>query len=198
MAALEFEAYGPKGDSTKHRSLVEIIAGFEALPPPPKDRGRLSLIVRRYPDGHREILSSTRLTPEEGVPGDGWNRRPPRKIDAQLAVIRIDIAELLAGEQSVTLVGDQLFVDLNISSENLPTGTRLRVGNAEVEMTPEPHNGCLKFKDRFGQEALDFVNAKATRDQNRRGVYWKVVKAGEITDGCPIEVLSRTESNRLF
>ena len=191
MSELEFEAYGPKGDSAEHRSLEAIQEGFQALPAPPKDRGTLARIVRRHPDGHREVLASSRLTPDEGLPGDGWNRRPPRKIDAQLAVIRIDIAELLAAGQSVTLAGDQLFVDLDVSAVNLPAGTRLRVGQALVEMTPEPHDGCLKFKGRFGQDALRFVQEKATRPENRRGVYWKVIEAGDVSEGCPIEVISR-------
>jgi len=191
MAELEFEAYGPEGDPAEHRSRAEIEAGLQALPAPPKDRGRLVLIVRRHPDGHRETLTSVQLLPEEGLPGDGWNRRPPRKIEAQLAVMRFDIAKLLAAEQSVTLAGDQLFVDLDISAENLPAGSRLRVGAALVEMTPEPHDGCLKFKGRFGQDALNFVQAKATRHENRRGVYWKVIEAGEVSEACPIEVVSR-------
>ena len=191
MSELEFEAYGPTGDPAEHRSLAEIEEGFALLPAPPRDRGTLARIVRRHPDGARETLASARLTAEEGLPGDGWNRRPPRKIDAQLAVIRIDIAELLAAEQSVTLAGDQLFVDLDVSAVNLPAGTRLRVGGALVEMTPEPHDGCLKFKGRFGQDALRFVQEKATRPENRRGVYWKVIEAGDIAEGCPIEVVSR-------
>ena len=191
MSELEFEAYGPKGDPAEYRSRAEIEAGFAALPAPPQRRGTLARIVRRHPDGQREALSSARLTPEEGLPGDGWNRRPPRKIEAQLAVIRMDIASLLAAEQSVTLAGDQLFVDLDVSAANLPAGTRLRVGGALVEMTPEPHDGCLKFKDRFGQDALRFVQEKATRSENRRGVYWKVIEAGDIAEGCPIEVVEK-------
>ncbi len=192
MSELEFEAYGPKGDPAAYRSLAEIEEGFASLPAPPRDRGTLARIVRRHPDGHRETLASARLTTEEGLPGDGWNRRPPRKIDAQLAVIRIDIASLLAAGQSVTLAGDQLFVDFDVSAANLPAGTRLRVGGALVEMTPEAHDGCLKFKDRFGQDALRFVQEKATRPENRRGVYWKVIEPGDIAEGCPIEVVSRT------
>lgn len=191
MAELQPEAYGPQGDASQHLSAAELETGFEALAPSPPDEGRLGAIVRRHPDGHREMLENSHLCPEEGVPGDGWNRRPPRKPDAQLAVMQTGIAQLIAGKQSVTLFGDQLFVDLDLSEENLPAGSRLRVGKALVEMTPEPHNGCLKFKSRFGQDALVFVQTKATRHQNRRGVYWKVVEAGEARVGDTIEVVSR-------
>jgi MOSC domain-containing protein YiiM len=191
MAELAPEAYGPEGDTAAHLPLDELNARMAALPAAPTDAGTLSLIVRRHPDGTRETLEVTTLTLEEGVPGDGWNRRPPRKPDAQLAVMNRDIAELIANGQPVTLFGDQLFVDLDLSAGNLPFGSRIQVGEALVEMTPEPHNGCLKFKGRFGQDALVFVQASETRDQNRRGVYWKVVEPGEVRVGAPVKVLSR-------
>ena len=61
---------------------------------------------------------------------------------------------------------------------------------ALVEVTPKPHNGCRKFKQRFGQDALEFVNRPSTRDQNLRGIYWKVVEAGEVSVGAAIQVVS--------
>jgi MOSC domain-containing protein YiiM len=105
--------------------------------------------------------------------------------------MRRDVAELIAAGQPLTLFGDNLFVDLDISAANLPLGTRLRVGEAVVEVTAKPHNGCFKFKGRFGQDALFFVQAAPTRDQNLRGIYWKVVAPGEVSVGDPIRVLSR-------
>lgn len=191
MAEFTAEAYGPRGDSARHRTLTELEEARGALPEAPRDAGRLALIVRRRADGVRETPEVVRLTPEEGVPGDGWSRRPPRKPAAQLAVMRRDLAELLANEQPLTLFGDNLFVDLDLSAANLPSGTRLRVGEALVEMTPEPHDGCLKFKGRFGQDALRFVQARPTRHENRRGVYWRVVEAGEARVGDAVRVVSR-------
>ncbi len=58
-------------------------------------------------------------------------------------------------------------------------------------MTPKPHNGCAKFKARFGLDALRLVQAGPTRDQNLRGIYWKVVEPGEVGIGDPIQVVSR-------
>jgi MOSC domain-containing protein YiiM len=105
--------------------------------------------------------------------------------------MRREVAELIANGQPLTVFGDNLFVDLDISAANLPTGTRLRVGEAIVEVTPKPHNGCVRFKGRFGADALRFVQAPTTRDQNFRGIYWKVVEPGEVGIGATIEVLSR-------
>jgi MOSC domain-containing protein YiiM len=191
MSELRAEAYGPHGDASRHLPLARLEGARRALSPAPVESGRLALIVRRRSDGVRETPERVRLSPEEGVPGDGWGRRPPRDREAQLAVMRRDIAEIVANGQSLTVMGDNLFVDLDISASNLPLGTRLRVGQALVEVTPKPHNGCLKFKERFGQDALRWVNAKPTRDQNLRGLYWKVIDAGEAAVGDPIELVSR-------
>lgn len=156
-----------------------------------KDAGLLALIVRRRSDGVRETLERVHLSREEGVSGDGWARRPPRDPEAQLAVMRRDVAELIANGQPLTVFGDNLFVELDLSAANLPTGARLRVGSAVVEVTPKPHNGCRKFKGRFGGDALRFVQDKPTRDQNLRGIYWRVAEPGELRVGDPIQVLSR-------
>jgi len=181
----------PAGDPSRHRPLAELAAALRALPTAARDAGRLALIVRRRADGVRETPGRVRLTLEEGVPGDDWSRRPPRDPAAQLAVMRREVAELIAHGQPLTLFGDNLLVELDLSAANLPEGSRLRVGDALVEVTPKPHNGCKKFKGRFGEDALRFVQAPPTRDQNLRGIYWKVVEPGDVSVGAGIEVLSR-------
>ena len=174
-----------------HRSLAQLQQAFALLTPPPSDSGRLALIVcRKAPDVH-EPLERVRLTPEEGIPGDEWNRRTPRNPDAQLTVIRRDLAEMLAQGQPLTTSGDNLVVELEISAANLLVGTRLSVGEAVVEVTSKPHNGCRKFARRFGEDALRFVQTPATRHHNLRGIYWRVIVAGEACVGAQIQVLSR-------
>ena len=185
------EAFGPPGDASRHLPLEELKTRLRALPKAPKDAGALALIVRRRADGERETPEYVQLFPDEGVPGDGWSRRPPRDPLAQLAVMRRDVAELIANGQPLSVFGDNLFVDLDLSAGNLPLGTRIRVGEALVEVTSKPHNGCLKFKARFGPDALEFVQAKRTRHRNFRGIYWRVVEAGGARVGDPISVLSR-------
>ena len=185
------EPNGPAGDASRHLPLAEIKRRFDTLPQPPTDLGRLALIVRRRADGVHETLARVQLAPETGVPGDRWQRRLPLNPDAQLTVMRRDVAEIVANGQPIAIAGDNLFVELDISKANLPTGSRLRIGLAVVEVTPKPHNGCLKFKGRFGADALQFVNASETRDQNLRGVCCKVITAGEISRGASIQVLSR-------
>jgi hypothetical protein len=185
------EAHGPEGDSACHRPLAELTAGLSALLAASTETGRLRLIVSRRADGTRETWERVELSPETGVPGDRWGRRPRRDPETQLTVIRWDVATLIASGQPLTMFGDNLFVDLDISATNLPVGTRLRLGKALVVVSPRPHEGCLKFKRRFGQDALVFVSAKPTRPQNLRGVHWTILEPGPAAVGDLITVISR-------
>jgi len=181
---------GPLGDPKHHQPLAALEAGLRARRPASPTSGRVVLLIRRLADGTRETPASARLDRDEGLAGDDWRRRPPRDPEAQLAVMHRDVAELIANGQPLTLFGDNLFVDIDVSAENQRPGTRFHVGGALVEATPKPHNGCAKFHQRFGPAALRFVQAPATRDQNLRGVYWKVVEPGEVRIGDPIERLA--------
>lgn len=190
MAAAH-EDYGPRGDEARHLALEPLEAGLAALAEAPRENGRVELIVARQADGVRRLHDRIKLTPEAGVPGDRWGRLLTERPDMQLTAIRRDVAELIANGQDLTVFGDNLVVDLDLSAENLPVGSRLRVGRALVEVSPLPHDGCAKFKQRFGKDALRLVSGKSLRDQNLRGVYWTTLEAGEVGVGDPIDVLSR-------
>jgi MOSC domain-containing protein YiiM len=185
------EHYGPRGDPARHRTLIDLEAGLDALAAADPDRGRVCLIVSRRADGVRETWERAELSPEGGMPGDRWGRRARPDPKGQLTVMRREVAELIANGQPLTLFGDNLIVDLDISEANLPVGSRLRVGQALVVVSPKPHDGCSKFKGRFGEDALRFVSAPPTRPQNLRGVYWTVIEPGPVAVGDPIQVLSR-------
>ena len=108
-----------------------------------------------------------------------------------MTVIQSDVAELIANGQPLSLFGDNLYLDLDLSSANLPIGSRLRAGGVTLEISPLPHNGCQKFNARFGNGALKFVSKRELRHRNLRGVYMRVVDAGELAVGDRVEVLSR-------
>ena len=172
-------------------SLEQLTAGLGRLPAAPKGAGALVRIVRRRAAGDHFFVDRAMLSRSRGLPGDRWWGARPRDLSCQLTVMSLRVAELIADGRCLTTYGDNLFVDLDISSANLPPGSTLRVGGAVVEVTPEPHNGCKKFQERFGPDALRFVAAPQTRPLNLRGIHWKVLSAGEIAAGCGISVLSR-------
>ncbi len=88
-----------------------------------------------------------------------------------------------------SLAGDQFYVDLDLSPENLPAGTRLQLGTAVVEVSEIPHHGCAKFSSRFGADALRFVNTGAGRDHSFRGINTSVVVPGVVHRGDRIQKL---------
>jgi MOSC domain-containing protein YiiM len=147
--------------------------------------------MSRREGGRRELLNSVRLEIDGGMPGDSWGRNAKRKLEAQLATMQTDVAELIANGQPLELAGDNLYLALDLSNENLPTGSRVRIGSVLLEVTPMPHNGCKKFRARFGEGAHHFVNAPELRHRNLRGIYFRVVEAGEVKLGDLVTVVSR-------
>lgn len=142
--------------------------------------------MRRPAEGVREILEEARLDPAEGLVGDRWKRssntpEDPLAPDTQLTLMNARAIALVAGDPSRwALAGDQLYVDLDLSATNLPPGTRLAAGTAVLEVVAQPHTGCSKFVERFGVDAMKFVNSPTGRSLNLRGVYARVAEPGII------------------
>ena len=179
------------GDLSRFLSLGDLERELRGLARAPTDRGRVSLIIRRIAGGRREILDAVEVSTDAGVPGDAWGRRGQRDSGMQIAVMQADVAKLIANGQPLTLFGDNLILELDLSASNLPAGTRLRVGGALLEVTPFPHNGCKKFQARFGPDALRFVSMKELRHRNLRGIYMRVLETGDVRAGDPVQVLTR-------
>lgn len=181
---------GPWGDPARHLSLEALERGFAGLSPP-KDRGALALIVSRGADGLRATPAHAELSVDGGVPGDAWFRSKPDERDSQITMMRVDFGRLAANGQDLTLFGDNLLVDLDLSVANLPTGSLLQIGGASLAVTAEPHTGCRKYNQRFGNDALRMTADRRFRDQRLRGIHVQVVTAGLVTVGDVVEVVSR-------
>lgn len=183
--------------SERHLEAAELRAGLGRILGAPTHEGVLEMIVRRPATGRREELAEGALTPDEGLVGDGWRPRMgpvtaenPFEPDTQITLMNSRVAALVAQNTARwALAGDQLFVDLDLSEPNLPPGTRLAVGTAVLEVATKPHTGCRKFVDRFGLEAMKFVNSAEGRSLRLRGIYAKVVTAGTIRVRDVISVL---------
>lgn len=175
----------------EYLSMTELEAGMDYLRQAPKDDGVLKMIVRRPDVDEREVLSEGELHPLDGLVGDTWKVRGSRhsndgraNIDAQITVMNARAIELLAQDQKRwALAGDQLYVDFDLSDENIPPGTRLAIGSAVIEVSAQPHTGCKKFSDRFGVEAMKFVNSPEGKQLHLRGINTKVIRAGTIRVG---------------
>ena len=174
----------------EHCTEAELVAALEEIRRSPTAQGSVDLIVRRPAENEREVLDEGMLDLDEGLLGDMWHRRGTPNPDAQLTLMNARAAEVIAGgRERRQLAGDQLYVDLDLSIENLPAGTRLSVGGAVVEVTAVPHTGCAKFSARFGTDALRFVNKSPGRELRLRGVNARVVTAGAVRVGDTITKL---------
>ncbi|MGE5227591.1 MAG: MOSC domain-containing protein [Planctomycetaceae bacterium] len=167
----------------------------------PTDLGTLRLIVRRPDVDAREVVDEARLDVDEGLVGDNWRARGNRHTpdgsadpEAQLTIMGAHAASAFAGPvDRWPQAGDQLYVDLDISETNLPAGSRLAIGQAEVTISAKPHTGCAKFSARFGKEALRLVSTQEGRALRLRGLNARVLVGGTIRTGDTITVLSRAE-----
>jgi MOSC domain len=175
----------------KHLTTEELEAGLERIRQSPKDNGVLELIVRRPRTDEREVLDESELNLLEGLTGDSWKTRGSSRTsdgsahpDMQLTLMNARVIALLAqAKERWPLAGDQLYLDLDLSADNLPAGTRLALGSAVIKVSAVPHTGCQKFEARFGRDALRFVNSSMGRQLHLRGVNAKVVQPGVIRVG---------------
>ena len=169
----------------------ELEAALDHLRETPKDEGVVELIVRRPQIDEREVLELAELDPLQGLIGDNWISRGSRRTpdgsphpEMQINIMNSRVAALVAQEKERwSLAGDQLYIDLDLSKENLPPGTRLAIGSAVVEVSPLPHTGCHKFIARFGEDAMKFVNSELGKELCLRGINAKVVQAGTVRLG---------------
>lgn len=171
----------------------QLEAGLDHVRRSPAEEGTLELIVVRPDVGERELLEAGELDLVEGLVGDSWSQRsgpqaPDRSTrDDQLNIMNARAAALVAGDPDRrALAGDQLYLDFDLSLDNAPPGTQLEIGTAIIEITAKPHNGCAKFRARFGVDAVRFVNSPAGKHLKLRGVNAKVVQPGVVKVGDTI------------
>lgn len=181
----------------KHLTKEELEAGLDLIMQAPKDNGLLELLVCRPQENERKILDEGELDLELGLIGDNWKTRGSSRTnngfghpEMQLNIMNSRATALVAQDKSRwQLAGDQLYVDMDISDDNLPPGTQLAIGDAVIEVTAIPHTGCKKFVARFGLEAMKFVNSEIGKKLHLRGINAKVVKPGTIRTGGTIKKL---------
>ncbi|MGB5487157.1 MAG: hypothetical protein WBN06_07195, partial [Lysobacterales bacterium] len=143
-------------------------------------------------------LNQGSLDPAHGLVGDNWLKRGSRATDdgsahpeMQLNIMNSRVIALVAQHpERWALAGDQLFIDMDLSPENLPPGTKLSIGSAVIEVTSPPHTGCKKFVARFGLDAMIFVNSGTGKQLNLRGINAKVIQAGTVRTNDVVEKIT--------
>src|SRR5262249_42155777 len=161
----------------------ELDRGLDYVLASPLDDGVVELVVARPGEGERVVLEKGELDPDVGLVGDTWIDRFSRHTPdgspnpvMQVTLMNARAAALVARtEDRWPWAADRLYGDLEPENDSLPAGPRLEVGTAVVEITDEPHTGCTKFAERFGIDAVRFVNSSIGRAHNLRGVNARVI-----------------------
>jgi MOSC domain-containing protein YiiM len=182
-----------------HRPRAEIERAATALGSSPTDNGVVEMIICRPARDERKVLDEGILEVTHGLLGDTWEARgatstPDGGADPlrQVTVMNSRVLESVAGERDRwELAGDQLIVDLDLSMDSLPAGTRLQIGEAVAEVTEPPHTGCAKFAGRYGADALAWLGGGAGRRQRRRGMHVRVLRSGTVRPGDAIRKLEQ-------
>ncbi len=186
-------------DAILPRTRDELEAGLDEVVRAPRRTGRVLAIAVRPAVDRRELVEEAMLDVDAGVVGDTWRSRgssstPDRSADprAQVTVMNARFARLIAGEEvdRWALAGDQLYVDLDLSVEQLPAGTRLSIGDAVLEVSEKPHTGCANFSARFGVDALRVVGSPQGSALRLRGMNTRVITGGAVRVGDEIRVTS--------
>ena len=166
---------------------VDFEASWAAAEPAPSGSGTVRVICVRTSDGVHETPDRVEITFQDGVAGYRWSLGERPNPEAQVTLMNIRVTELIASGRPLDLPGDNFQVDLDLAEDALPAGTRLRIGSALLEVSAEPHTGCKKFSERFGLEALRWVNDH--RDLRLRGVNCRVLEPGSVEVGDAIAVV---------
>ncbi len=143
------------------------------------------------------MLGAAVLDPDLGLVGDDWQRRGSRSTPdgsadpaAQLTLISVRVLAAIEPDRSRwPLAGDQLYVDFDLAQSNLAQGTRLAIGDAELEVSAKPHTGCAKFSARFGSDALRWINGPIGRELRMRGINARIVRGGTVRTGDAVHRL---------
>ncbi|MEX0612606.1 MAG: MOSC domain-containing protein, partial [Pirellulales bacterium] len=94
------------------------------------------------------------------------------------------LRQIAGNEDTMCLAGDNLIVDLNLSEDNLPFGSRLAIGDEVViEISELSHTGCTKLERRYGKEARAFMNNARGKSLRLRGRYARIVVGGTVRVG---------------
>ena len=164
-------------------------AWLKRLARSPRDDGRVELVVLRPGPGERATPDAVDVA-EDGLVGDRWVGDAEAPDGTQVSLMNVHVLRAIAGddEARMALSGDNLIVDLDLSEEALPTGSRLAIGGAILEVSEVPHRPCASFHERFGRTAAQRVARGGRTGRRTRGVLCRVAVAGRVAKGDRIRV----------
>ncbi len=169
----------------------ELAAALPAVLAAPRDGGVVRLLCARPKPNARsfpQVLSFRRTT---GVVGDFEMSRPWLELPGggpdpqiQVSIIAWQVLDLVWRDRDrVTYPGDNIAVDMNLTTQNLPAGSLLAAGTAVLRVSAEPNDGCVKWKVRCGRAAYDWTMNPDHAPLRLRGLFCSIEQDGDMRLG---------------
>jgi len=157
----------------------------------PKTDAPIRHLCLRPDYGLRRFVPRLTLTRDHGIPGERWATAPWMRLPDGTPDPRIQVSILPArvldlvwqADDTVPHPGDPIVADLDTSLANLPAGTRLQAGTAVLEVSDLFNDACVKWKNRYGAAAKDWITAPGHPELRLRGVLCRIVSDGEVSVG---------------
>jgi hypothetical protein len=180
-----------------HVTFDKLQEGLAEISQAPKNHGNIELLVIRPVQYERKVVNEITMHPITGCEGDIWHSKKTSSTpdgkpnpERQVTLINSRVLALLEGAKDTwPKAGDQVYVDMDLSKENLPAGTDLSLGSAIIRVSAQPHNGCKKFAERYGIDATRFVNSSLGKAKSLRGINCYIVKEGIVKMGDTVSIL---------
>jgi hypothetical protein len=178
-------------------TIAELDARWSALPPAPREHGRVAQVCVRPGVDQRAFPGRVELCPRRGAIGDRWEHRTWRHLPDGSPDPRVQVAMMeqrtLRWLQEITGCthhpGDTFIVDLDLGTTHVPVDARLRLGSAVVQVADVENDACAKFARHYGDDVFQWIRAPANREKRLRGLFALVVSGGTVRDGDAVEVV---------
>jgi hypothetical protein len=136
--------------------------------------------------------------PGRGAIGDRWERKtwlylPDGSPDprVQIAVCNSRVLSLMQEASGVyPHPGDTVFTDLDLSEKNLAVGSRLRIGEAVIEVSDVENDACAKFAAQYGGVIFRWIRRPENRALRLRGLFAQVIAGGRVRRGDAVVKLT--------
>ncbi|WP_127104285.1 MOSC domain-containing protein [Pararhodobacter zhoushanensis] len=170
---------------------AELDAAIPHIMAAPKDGAAIEQLCLRPGYGARQFVDQIALTVAGGIPGERWSTAPWLRLPdgsphpgIQVCILQRRVLDLVWRDRRATPhPGDTFIVDMDLSEANLPTGTVLQVGTAQLRVSDVFNDACVKWKTRYGAPAKDWVTAPGNPALRLRGVLCSITQDGVIRSG---------------
>jgi hypothetical protein len=174
-----------------HATTAECEAALDHIQAAPNSSATIEQLCFRPDYGLRTFPTSLEMTVDHGITGERWTKKPWLTLPSgepdpriQVSILSQRVMDLCWRNQPNSVhPGDPIVVDMNLSAANLPVGTRLSAGSAILEVSDKFNTACIKWRDRYGNDSLRWINQRKNRDLRLRGILCKIVKDGTVKVG---------------